>query len=378
MKPENIIANAKVVVVKIGSALLVDPDIGIRKAWLSALSEDIADLFKLGKSVVVVSSGAIALGRKTMGIDPNAPSLSIPLERRQGAAAVGQIALMQSYINAFGVHGMTVAQVLLTPKDTEDRRSHLNARATIHALLSENIIPVINENDTVSTAEIRFGDNDRLASRVAQMISADVVVQLSTIDGLYTADPRIDGSAEHIPLVTKLSGEHVEMAGEALPGASIGGMKSKLEAAAIATESGIPMIIGKGVEAHSLKNIVVGQARSTLFMPTDQPRRARKKWILAHVKPKGAFVLDDGACKALLDGKSLLPAGVKAVEGEFERGDAVHLSDSKGKRLGVGISAYDSDHAHQIAGHKSAEISNILGYFYGDELIHRDDLVMNG
>jgi len=377
MKPENIIANAKVIVVKIGSALLVDPDTGVRKAWLAALSEDVMNLIASGKSVVIVSSGAIALGRKSMGIDAKAPSLTIPLERRQGAAAVGQIALMQSYINAFAIHGATVAQVLLTPKDTEDRRSHLNARATIHALLEQKIIPVINENDTVSTSEIRFGDNDRLASRVAQMISADVVVQLSTIDGLYTADPRVDESAIHIPLVTKLSGEHVEMAGEALPGASIGGMKSKLEAAAIATESGIPMMIGKGTDSHALKNIVAGTSKSTLFLATDQPRTARKKWILAHVKPKGSFILDDGACKALSDGKSLLPAGVKIVEGDFERGDAVSLSDAKGKKLGIGISAYDSEHARQIAGHKSAEISQILGYFYGDELIHRDDLAIN-
>lgn len=377
MKPENIIADAKLIVVKIGSALLVDADKGVRKAWLAALSEDIMALTSLGKSVVIVSSGAIALGRRSMGIDANAPSLTIPLERRQGAAAVGQIALMQSYIDAFAVHGATVAQILLTPKDTEDRRSHLNARATIHALLAANIIPVINENDTVSTSEIRFGDNDRLASRVAQMISADAVVQLSTIDGLYTADPRVDDSAVHVPLVAKLSGDHVSMAGEALPGASIGGMKSKLEAAAIATESGIPMIIGKGTDAHSLKLIVEGSARSTLFLAADQPRTARKKWILAHVKPKGSFVLDDGACKALSEGKSLLPAGVKIVEGDFERGDAVNLSDGKGKKLGIGISAYDSAHARQIAGHKSAEISQILGYFYGDEMIHRDDLVIS-
>lgn len=378
MKPENIISSAKLVVVKIGSALLVDADKGVRKPWLAALIEDIMSLTTSGKSVVIVSSGAIALGRRSMGIDARAPSLTIPLERRQGAAAVGQIALMQSYIDAFAVHGATVAQILLTPKDTEDRRSHLNARATIHALLESGIIPVINENDTVSTSEIRFGDNDRLASRVAQMISADVVVQLSTIDGLYTADPRVDDSAVHVPLVTKLSGDHIQMAGEALPGASIGGMKSKLDAAAIATESGIPMIIGKGTDAHALKHVVDGSARSTLFLATEQPRSARKKWILAHVKPKGSFTLDAGACKALSDGRSLLPAGVKTVDGEFERGDAVHLQDPAGKRLGIGISAYDSAQARQIAGHKSTEISQILGYFYGEEMIHRDDLALNG
>jgi glutamate 5-kinase len=374
--PTILLEKSKLIIVKIGSALLVDADKGVKQAWLAALVEDIISLRAFGKSVVIVSSGAIALGRKSMGIDPKAPSLAIPLERRQGAAAVGQIALMQAYINAFSVHGATVAQVLLTPKDTENRRSHLNARATIHALLEQGVIPVINENDTVSTSEMRFGDNDRLASRVAQMISADAVVQLSTIDGLYTADPRIDNSAIHIPLVSKLSGEHVEMAGEALPGASIGGMKSKLEAAAIATESGIPMMIGKGTDAHALKHIVDGTAKSTLFLATDQPRSARKKWIMAHVKTKGSFVLDDGAVKALSDGRSLLPAGVKNVEGQFERGDAVSLTDQAGKKLAIGIAAYDSSDAHKIIGRKSAEIAVTLGYSYGDELIHRDDLAL--
>lgn len=377
MTAPKIIENAKLVVVKIGSALLVAADKGVRQAWLAALAEDITALRTSGKSVVIVSSGAIALGRKSMGIDGKTKSLTIPLERRQGAAAVGQIALMQSYIHAFAVHGATVAQILLTPKDTEDRRSHLNARATIHALLEQNIIPVINENDTVSTSEIRFGDNDRLASRVAQMISADLVVQLSTTDGLYTADPRVDSSAVHIPLVEKLSAEHTNMAGDALPGASTGGMKSKLEAARIAIESGIPMMIGKGDDAHALKHIVDGSVKSTLFLASEQPRTARKKWIMAHVKPKGTLTLDDGACKALLDGRSLLPAGVKAVMGIFERGDAVILINANGQQQGVGISAYDSEDAARILGRKSAEIAEILGYFYGDELIHRDDLALS-
>lgn len=377
MKHENIVHTAKLIVVKIGSALLVDPERGVRQAWLAALTEDVMALRAQGKQVLVVSSGAIGLGRKSMGIDMMAPSSSIALERKQAAAAVGQIALMQAYINVFGLHGTTVAQVLLTPKDTENRHSHLNARATIHALLAQGIVPVINENDTVSTSEIRFGDNDRLASRVAQMIGADLVVQLSTTDGLYTADPRIDETATHIPIVEKLSSEHTAMAGDALAGVSTGGMKSKLEAAKIATDSGIPMMIGKGVDSHSLKNVVEGIARSTLFMATDQPRSARKKWIMAHVKPKGIFVLDDGAVKALSDGRSLLPAGVKNVTGPFERGDAVTISDATGSKLAVGIVSYGFVDAQKIIGKKSSEISAILGYSYGDEIIHRDDLALN-
>ncbi len=376
MSANKAIETAKLVVVKIGSALLVDPDKGVRQAWLAALAEDIVALRTAGKSVLVVSSGAIALGRKAMAIDAKARSSTIPLERKQAAAAIGQIALMQAYINVFALHNTTVAQILLTPKDTEDRRSHLNARATIHALLEQGIIPIINENDTVSTAEIRFGDNDRLASRVAQMIGADLVVQLSTTDGLYTADPRVDIHAVHIPVVEKLSNEHIGMAGDALPGVSTGGMKSKLDAAKIAIESGIPMMIGKGENNHALKSIVDGTSRSTLFLATDQPRTARKKWIMAHVKPKGTFILDAGACRALNDGRSLLPAGVKTVEGNFERGDAVRLSDESGRKLGIGITSYDSQDAAKIRGHKSTEIADILGYSYGDELIHRDDLAV--
>jgi glutamate 5-kinase len=229
----------------------------------------------------------------------------------------------------------------------------------------------------VSTSEIRFGDNDRLASRVAQMIGADIVVQLSTTDGLYTADPRVDSAALHVPLVVKLGGEHAAMAGDALAGVSTGGMKSKIEAARIATESGVHMIIAKGAEDHALRNVCEGKARATLFMASDQPRSARQKWILAHVKPKGTITLDDGACKALLTGKSLLPAGVKKVDGVFDRGDAVRICDLKGAPLGIGICAYDGESTRQIAGRKSTEIPQILGYSRGDELIHRDDLVLN-
>lgn len=378
MKPQDIVAGSRLIIIKIGSALLVDPDTGVRKAWLSALCEDVMALKTAGKSVIVVTSGSIALGRKTMGISHADRPSSIPLERKQAAAAIGQIALMQSYINAFSVHGQDVAQILLTPYDTENRRSHLNARATIHALLERGVIPIINENDTVSTSEIRFGDNDRLASRVAQMIGADLVIQLSTTDGLYTADPRIDPAARHVPLVEKLTQEYVSMAGDALAGVSTGGMKSKIEAARIATESGVHMMIAKGTDPHALKASCEGAALSTLFLATDQPRTARKKWILAHVKPKGALYLDDGACRALLGGKSLLPAGVRKIDGEFQRGDAVRVCDLSGNMLGIGLSMYDSVHTERIVGHKSTDIAAILGFSRGDELIHRDDLVLNG
>ena len=378
MTPKDLIAASKTIIIKIGSALLVNGDKGVRKDWLSALAEDVMILKSQGKSVLIVTSGSIALGRKAMGLDHNTASSSIPLELKQGAAAVGQTALMQAYIDVFVLHGVTPAQILLTPTDTENRNSHLNARATIHALLEKGLIPVINENDTVSTAEIRFGDNDRLASRVAQMIGADLVIQLSTTDGLYTADPRVDTAAQHIPLVEKLSREHVAMAGDALAGVSTGGMKSKIEAARIATESGVHMMIVKGAENHALEHVIDGMARATIFVASGQPRSARQKWILAHVKPKGMVTLDEGACKALLSGKSLLPAGVKKVEGSFERGDAVKICDSAGSPLGIGLCAYDGDSTRKIAGRKSAEIPQILGYSRGDELVHRDDLVLNG
>ena len=377
MTPAALVTAAKTIVIKIGSALLVDPDKGVKQAWLSALAEDVMALRSQGKSVLIVTSGSIALGRKTMGIDAGARPSSITLELKQGAAAVGQIALMQAYINAFGIHGVNVAQILLTLSDTENRRSHLNARATIHALLEKGLVPVINENDTVSTSEIRIGDNDRLAARVAQMIGADLVVQLSTTEGLYTADPRIDPRAEHIPLVEKLSDDYAAMAGDAIAGLSTGGMKTKIEAARICAESGVAMMIAKGTDSHALKHACDGSAKSTVFLASVQPRNARKRWILAHVKPKGKIVLDAGACKALLSGKSILPAGVKTVEGDFDRGDAVQVCDETGKVLGVGLSTYEADNTRKIAGHKSAEIATILGYSRGDELIHRDDMALN-
>ena len=377
MTPETLIAHAKTIVIKIGSALLVDGERGVRQSWLAALAEDVAALRAQGKHIVIVTSGSIAMGRHAMGLDHNTASSAIPLELKQGAAAVGQIALMQAYIQVFASHNIQVAQILVTPADTENRRSHLNARATIGALLGKNIIPIVNENDTVSTAEIRFGDNDRLASRVAQMIGADLVIQLSTTDGLYTADPQIDADAKHISLVEKLSEAHLAMAGDAPSGVSTGGMKSKLTAARIATESGVHMMIGKGTEPHALKAICDGTARATVFLASGQPLTARKRWILAHVTSKGTLHLDEGARKALLDGRSLLPAGVKNIEGDFARGDAVRLLGPDGQSVGVGLSTYDFHDAARLIGRNSTEIAGILGYSYGDELIHRDDLVIS-
>ena len=366
------ITKSRRIVIKIGSALLTDEKSGkARRDWLQTLADDI-DALK-GKDIVIVSSGAIALGRKAMGISwTDAPS-SIPLEKKQAAASVGQIALAEAFQSAFETIGKRAGLILLTPRDTENRRAHLNARATISALLEQGIIPVINENDTVSTNEVRFGDNDRLSARVAQMIGADLLILLSTTDGLYTANPDIDKNAKHLPLVESLSEEVLSMAGDALKGLSTGGMKSKLDAAQIAMNAGIHMLIAKGTDNNPLSNM----PRSTLFKAMETPSSARKKWIRAHVKPAGAYILDSGAEAALAKGKSLLPAGVTEVSGTFERGDAVRLQNTEGKILGIGLTSYSSEEASAIAGRKSSEIPALLGYSRGDTLIHRDDLTVN-
>lgn len=368
---KEIIQQSKRIVIKIGSALLTDEKSGeVRQNWLNTLAQDIQALGD--KEIVIVSSGAIALGRMTMGIGwTNAPS-SIPLEKKQAAASIGQVTLAQAYQKSFKAIDRQTGLILLTPRDTENRRSHLNARATISALLEQKIIPVINENDTVSTSEIRFGDNDRLSARVAQMIGADLLILLSTTDGLYTANPDTDKNARHIPLVEELSEDVLKMAGDAPKGLSTGGMKSKLDAARIAMSAGIHMIIAKGLQDSPLEDM----PRSTLFKAIDTPASARKKWIQAHVKPAGAYILDDGAVAALVTGKSLLPAGVVKVTGNFERGDAVNLQDAEGKFLGIGLTSYSSQEANIIAGKKSSEIADFLGYSRGDTLIHRDDLAL--
>jgi glutamate 5-kinase len=366
------LAGAKRVVIKIGSALLVEEESGdIRRRWLEALADDVAALRAEGQEVILVSSGAIAVGRRHLGLATG----TLRLEEKQAAAATGQIRLAHAYQEALARHGITVAQVLLTLEDTEDRRRHLNARATLATLLKLRAVPVINENDTVATSEIRFGDNDRLAARVAAMIAADALVLLSDIDGLYSADPKLDPAARHIPLIEDLSPEIEAMGGEALPGYSSGGMVTKLAAARIAIGAGCRMAIADGLRLNPLKAMAQG-ARCSWFIPAGSPLTARKKWIAGALKPVGSLTVDDGALKALSGGKSLLPAGVVAVEGPFERGDAVRVLDRTGREVARGLSAYSAGDAQRIMGHKSREIEALLGYRGRDEMIHRDDLVV--
>src|SRR5260221_3736824 len=367
------LAASRRLIVKIGSALLVDEASGnIRRSWLEALMEDLARCRAGGQDVLIVSSGAIAVGRRPRGL----VGTSLKLEEKQAAAATGQIRLAHAYEEALAKHGITVAQILLTPDDTEERRRHLNARATLNQLLALGAVPVINENDTVATAEIRFGDNDRLAARVAQMVSADTLVLLSDIDGLYTADPRKDAAARLIPEVRELTPEIEAMAGDALPGYSSGGMVTKLAAARIAMKAGCRMVIAKGNGLHPLTAIESGAA-ATWFIPSAEPLTARKSWIAGALNPMGVLIVDDGAAQALKRGKSLLPAGIAAIEGEFERGDAV-IVRARGGEAARGLTAYSSADIRRIAGHKSSEIAAILGYRGRDEVIHRDDLVLTG
>ena len=363
---------AQRVVVKIGSALVVDSaNARPRTAWLSGVAGDIAALRARGVDVIVVSSGAIALARPVLGLR----SKRLKLEEKQAAAAVGQIQLAQAWSHALSARHLTAAQLLLTPDDTEDRRRYLNARATLNTLLGLGCIPVINENDTVATAEIRFGDNDRLAARVAEMVQADQLILLSDIDGLYTADPKRDPSAAHIPVVETLTPEIEAMGGEPPPGYSSGGMRTKLVAARIATQAGCAMAIAIGNIDHPLAALENG-ARCTWFLAAPEGRTARKRWIAGSLSPLGTFSVDAGAARALAAGKSLLPAGVRAVRGAFNRGDAVVVEGPDGTALARGLSAYASDDAQQIAGHRSDRIEAILGWRGRDEIIHRDDLVL--
>lgn len=367
------LSKARRVVVKIGSILLADEATGeIRGGWLDALCADLATLRKRGADVVVVSSGAIAIGRHRLGLTRE----TLRLEEKQAAAAAGQIRLAHAWEEALARFETTVAQVLLTLADTEERRRHLNARCTIETLLRLGAIPVINENDTVATEEIRFGDNDRLAARVAQMIGADLLVLLSDIDGLYSTDPGRDETARFVSDVADITPEIEAMAGKAGPGYSSGGMITKLEAAKIAQSSGCAMIIADGKPEHALNGLAEG-ARCTWFATSAEPRTARKRWIAGSVADSGAIIVDDGAVRALGRGKSLLPAGVVAVEGDFDRGDTVAVRDAEGRTLGRGLVAYAAADARRILGHKSREIEALLGYRGRDEMIHRDDLVLD-
>ncbi|HXE28075.1 MAG TPA: glutamate 5-kinase [Stellaceae bacterium] len=366
------LATAKRLIIKIGSALLVDDASGdVRRAWLDALVEDVVRCRARGQEVLIVSSGAVAVGRRHLGLTGR----NLKLEEKQAAAASGQIRLAHAYQEALGRHGVAVAQILLTPDDTEERRRHLNARATIEELLALGAVPIINENDTVATQEIRFGDNDRLGARVAQMISADTLVLLSDIDGLYTADPRRDPLARHIDELREITPEIEAMGGEAPAGYSSGGMVTKLVAARICMGAGCRMVIAKGEGLHPLKAIEEG-AKTTWFLPLAEPRTARKRWIASSLNPMGVLIVDAGAAAALKRGTSLLPAGVTTIEGNFDRGDAVVVKNGDGREIARGLSAYSAADARAIAGHKSGEIEAILGYRGRDEMIHRDDLVV--
>jgi glutamate 5-kinase len=366
------LAHSKRLIVKIGSALLVDPaSLAIRQDWLDALGDDLARCRRRGQEVLVVASGAVAIGRVKLGLGLR----PLALEEKQAAAAVGQIRLAQLFQDTLARHDITVAQVLVTLDDTEARRRHLNGRATLEQLLRYGTMPVINENDTVATAEIRFGDNDRLAARVAQMASADTLVLLSDIDGLYTADPRTNPDAEHLAEVRDITDAIEAMAAPAAPGISSGGMVTKLQAARIAMAAGCRMVLGQGRTNRPLAAIEEG-ARCTWFLPSATPLTARKRWIAGAIAPAGAVIVDDGAVTALLDGSSLLPAGIIGVEGAFEKGDAILVRQRDGVVLGRGLTAYGSVEVAILSGHKSGEIETLLGYRGRDVVIHRDDLVL--
>ena len=367
------LASSRRLVVKIGSSILVDEARGeIRRDWLEALTDDVARLHKGGCEVVLVSSGAIRLGRTHLKL----ASGPLKLEESQAAAATGQIQLAHAYQAALARHGITVAQVLLTLDDSEERRRYLNARQTMATLLGLKAVPVINENDTVATDEIRFGDNDRLGARVAEMISADTLVLLSDIDGLYTGNPRTDATAEFIPEIREITPEIEAMAGSAASEMSNGGMVTKLMAGRIAMAAGCRMAIADGRAVGALGALLDGKARCSWFLPEASPLSARKKWIKGSLKTAGALTIDDGAVRALSAGKSLLPAGVTTIDGEFKRGDVVDVKDRAGRLLARGLVAYAAEDARRIAGRKSAEIEQLLGFRGRDEIVHRDDLVV--
>lgn len=360
------------VVVKVGSALLVDRARSrLKHAWLASLAEDIAELHGRGVEVLVVSSGAIALGRTMLGL----PAGALRLEDSQASAAVGQIALARSWSEALAHHGITAGQILVTLADTEERRRYLNARATLSRLIDLRAVPVINENDTVATNEIRYGDNDRLAARVAAMIGADLLVLFSDVDGLYTASPSQDPDAKHIPVVERVTPEIEAMAGDAASEHSRGGMRTKIEAAKIASAGGAHMLIAKGEAKNPLRAIMDG-ARCTWFLTASNPATARKTWIAGSLEPRGVLHVDAGAARALKAGASLLPVGVVRAEGAFARGDAVTVRDEAGATIARGLVAYDADEARRILGKPSREIEAILGHPGRGEMIHRDDLVV--
>ena len=366
--------SARRIIVKIGSALLVDPETGaVHRKWLESLAEDLARFRARGQEMIIVSSGAIAVGRRHLGL----ASGQLRLEESQAAAATGMVRLAHAYQEVLAHHDLTVAQVLVTLDDSENRRRYINARNTLETLVKLGAVPLINENDTVATDEIRLGDNDRLAARVASMISADALILLSHVDGLYDSDPTENDGAQHVPEVRgALTDQLTAMAGTSMSRDGTGGMVTKLDAARIAMSAGVRMAIVDGTALHPLKNLEEG-ARCTWFIPDANPKTARKRWIASALKPAGTIFVDDGALNALKSGKSLLPAGVTDVDGEFDRGDAVVVKTTDGREVARGISAYSADDARRIMGNKTSEIEPILGYRGRDEMVHRDDLVLS-
>ncbi len=364
---------ARRIVIKIGSSLLVDEEHGtIHRKWLSALAEDVARLSARAQEVVIVSSGAIAVGRRHLKFADG----NLRLEEKQASAATGMLRLAHAYQEELAHYDLTLAQVLMTLDDSENRRRYINARNTLETLLRLGAVPLINENDTVATDEIRLGDNDRLGARVAAMISADTLILLSDVDGLYTADPRRDENATVIPEVHEITPEIEAMAGQAQTSVGSGGMVTKLAAAKVAMGAGCRMIIADGHELNPVRRIEEG-ASCTWFIPKGTPRTARKHWIAGTLNPAGKLIVDDGALNALRGGKSLLPAGVVNVEGNFQKGDAVVVVNGDGAEVGRGLVAYSIDDARLLMGHKSSEIEHLLGYRGVDELIHRDNLVLS-
>lgn len=361
----------KRITVKIGSSLLVSPQQGLNTVWLDSLAQDLARLAKNGAEILVVSSGAIALGRKILDL----PSRPLKLEESQAAAAVGQIALGHAYKDILGQYDINVGQILLTLEDTQGRRRYLNARNTISTMLKWQVVPIINENDTVATSEIRYGDNDRLAARVATMMGADLLVLLSDIDGLYTAPPAGNPDAKLIEFVEAITPEIESMAGSAGSELSRGGMVTKIEAGKIATQAGTAMVITSGLNNHPLATLENG-GRATWFKPRSNVTPARKKWIAGQLETSGSLTIDDGARAALVHGKSLLPAGITRIEGSFQRGDTVAIVSSAQELLARGLVTYNADDARRIIGCHSREVATILGFAGRSEIVHRDDMVL--
>jgi glutamate 5-kinase len=370
---KNPLAPYRRITIKIGSALLVDKAGKLRATWLAGLAEDIAALKGEGREVVIVSSGAIALGRGLLGLS----AVALTLEQSQAAASAGQIALSQAWAEALGRHGIVTGQILITPNITEERRYYLNARTTIGTLLGLGAIPIINENDSVATAEIRYGDNDRLSARVATMIEADLLVLLSDIDGLYTAPPAKDPDATHLPVVERITPAIEAMAGGAASHLSRGGMTTKVEAGKIATLAGTAMIIAKGTDDHPLRRLTQGGLH-TLFRAATSRAQSRKRWIMGTLAVAGTLSVDAGAARALAQGRSLLPIGVTRISGEFERGDTVAITDPDGRELARGLVGLDSDDARLVMGKRSDMIVELLGVGNRTEMVHRDNLVLLG